>query len=218
MRLPMPSLAKVTLMTTDFSPLLSHRNSRQDRSWIPPPTWWWPSADQHSISGGRTTHRSAAWDYGLNFYSGDNLVASLRVDPLQTSATLVIPPGTAGDFTVAVVNVRQGIAGPIGVASQRIPFTVGAAGCTGPPPPPTGLGRLSQASDREHPVEPVAWRHELCRAGRKRRRAARICSTATSAISPASAATTSRPEHPVVRAGARSQCVRRERADDGYRR
>lgn len=74
----------------------------------------------------------------LDFYVGASLVTSVSVGAV-TSASLPIPPGTQGAFAVRVTPFAGASAGP---ASAPFPFTIGGAGCTGPPAAPVVTGSL----------------------------------------------------------------------------
>ncbi len=72
----------------------------------------------------------------LDFASAGTPVLSLPVGAAP-SASLVIPPGVQGTFTV---TVTASAGGTPGLPSSPATFTIGGGGtCTGPPPAPAGL-------------------------------------------------------------------------------
>ena len=73
--------------------------------------------------------------YRLDFFSGSTPVLSLPVAAV-TSASVAIPAGVVGTFGVQVTALAEGLAG---APSNLVLFTIGVAGCTAPPPAPSGL-------------------------------------------------------------------------------
>jgi hypothetical protein len=79
----------------------------------------------------------------LDFFLGGTVVASVNVGA-ATSASLSIPPGTAGSFTVRVTPIAGATAGP---PSAPFPFTIGGGGgggggCTSAPAAPAVSGAI----------------------------------------------------------------------------
>jgi hypothetical protein len=83
--------------------------------------------------------------YIVNFFAGDaalvgpsTRIASVGAAGTSTELSLPIPPGTgSGTYTVVITSLNSEFL-LIGT-STPVPFTLGAPGCSGPPPPPTGL-------------------------------------------------------------------------------
>jgi hypothetical protein len=87
-----------------------------------------------SVAWNAPTTGGSATAYRLDFYSGSTVVASLTVSS-ATSATIPIPPGTQGTFTVRVTALNGSVPGP---PSAPATFTLGGGSCP-PPATPTGL-------------------------------------------------------------------------------
>ena len=118
----------------------------------PPPTGGVPGMPTVTSANAVGSTLQVAWISGaggtptshrLDFFLGATLVASVPVGA-ATSASLPIPPGTVGSFTVSVTPISGSTPGP---ASAPFPFTIGGGGgggggCTTAPAAPSVTGSI----------------------------------------------------------------------------